>query len=198
MTDAPTDDGRWNHNIHYQRLILARVPPGAKTALDIGCGEGMLTRALHTRIPTVTGVDRHEPSIDLARAHGGGARYVLGDALTSDLPTADLVASIAALHHLDLAAGLHRLSGLVNPGGRLVVIGCARRSLPHDVPWEIAGAVSTRALRRRHGHWQHCAPMVDPPLTHRETKRTSTDLLPGARYRQLVLWRYLLDWTAPA
>ena len=33
-------DQRWNHNIHYHRLILQAVPPGCQRVLDVGCGEG--------------------------------------------------------------------------------------------------------------------------------------------------------------
>ncbi len=47
-----------------------------------------------------------------------------GDALSADLPRADLVASVAALHHMDAVAGLTRLRDLVRPGGTLVVVGC--------------------------------------------------------------------------
>ncbi|CAO5186118.1 Methylase involved in ubiquinone/menaquinone biosynthesis-like protein [Frankia sp. AiPs1] len=45
------------------------VPPGADTVLDVGCGEGMLARALRPAVAHVTGLDRDEPSIAAARAH---------------------------------------------------------------------------------------------------------------------------------
>jgi hypothetical protein len=32
--------GYWNHNVHYQPVILNAVPPGCDTALDVGCGDG--------------------------------------------------------------------------------------------------------------------------------------------------------------
>ncbi|MDQ6782291.1 MAG: methionine biosynthesis protein MetW [Actinomycetota bacterium] len=41
-----SESERWNHNIHYHRLILDSVPAGARDALDVGCGEGMLARRL--------------------------------------------------------------------------------------------------------------------------------------------------------
>jgi hypothetical protein len=28
--------GYWNHNVHYQPVILNAVPPGCRTALDVG------------------------------------------------------------------------------------------------------------------------------------------------------------------
>ena len=30
----------WNHNVHYQPLILAAVPLDCGSALDVGCGDG--------------------------------------------------------------------------------------------------------------------------------------------------------------
>lgn len=65
MTDIPDAD-RWNTNIHYHG-ILADAVAAADSVLDVGCGEGMLSRRLRQRIPHVTGIDLHEPSIELAR-----------------------------------------------------------------------------------------------------------------------------------
>jgi hypothetical protein len=33
----------WNWNIHYHRLVLDAVRPGAETALDVGSGDGLVT-----------------------------------------------------------------------------------------------------------------------------------------------------------
>lgn len=49
--------GRWNHNIHYHRLILDAVPAGASSALDVGCGNGLLSTELHSRVSKVAGID---------------------------------------------------------------------------------------------------------------------------------------------
>ena len=69
---------------------------------------------------------------DAARAAPGPeVDYVHGNVLTHPFPhgSFDLVASIATLHHLDMAAGLQRLGELVRPGGVLVVVGLARTRL---------------------------------------------------------------------
>jgi len=101
-------DRRWNHNTHYYPLVLAAVPDGCRRALDVGCGEGMLARELAARVPQVVGIDKHEPSIALAREQGpdGRVEYVLGDFLEYPFPAASfgLVSCVAALHHLDPAA----------------------------------------------------------------------------------------------
>jgi 2-polyprenyl-3-methyl-5-hydroxy-6-metoxy-1,4-benzoquinol methylase len=63
---------RWNHDIHLHRVALDAVQVGAQRALDVGCGEGVLSRDLHGTIPEVVGLDLHGPSLDLARAQSDG------------------------------------------------------------------------------------------------------------------------------
>lgn len=48
---------RWNHNIHYHRLIVDAVPAGAKSVLDVGCGNGLLAMELRNVVPDVMGID---------------------------------------------------------------------------------------------------------------------------------------------
>jgi 2-polyprenyl-3-methyl-5-hydroxy-6-metoxy-1,4-benzoquinol methylase len=69
---------------------LDAIPPGCERALDVGCGTGALTRRLKLLVPHVTGIDRDERSIQLARAHPGGAGigYHQADFLTAPLESA--------------------------------------------------------------------------------------------------------------
>ena len=64
-------DEYWNHNVHYQRVILGAVPEGCGAAIDVGCGDGLLVRKLAGRCAAVTGIDRDGPILDRARAHAG-------------------------------------------------------------------------------------------------------------------------------
>jgi len=57
----------WNHNIHYQPVILGAVPPRCGPALDVGCGDGMLAFRLAERCTEVTGIDRADRMIALAQ-----------------------------------------------------------------------------------------------------------------------------------
>ncbi|MEO3873425.1 hypothetical protein ABGB18_31830 [Nonomuraea sp. B12E4] len=36
----------WNHNVHYQKLVLKLLPEGCAEALDVGCGDGLLASRL--------------------------------------------------------------------------------------------------------------------------------------------------------
>ncbi|WP_370525981.1 class I SAM-dependent methyltransferase [Cellulomonas sp. JH27-2] len=190
---------RWNHNTHYHRLVLDAVPRGATSALDIGCGEGVLARELAEHVDRVVGIDLDQPSIDLARAAGGGVDYVLGDALTYPLDSADVVASVATLHHVDARVGLRRFAELVRPGGRLVVVGLARIDGLRDAPRELAAATVNAVQTRRRGYWEHSAPTVwPPPETYGSMRAIVADELPGARFRRHLYWRWSLVWERPA
>jgi ubiquinone/menaquinone biosynthesis C-methylase UbiE len=81
----------WDHNVHYQPVILNAVPAGCRTALDVGCGDGMLVRRLATRCGNVTGIDRDAPTIRLARERSDGianVSFLKADFLAHPLPEA--------------------------------------------------------------------------------------------------------------
>lgn len=193
---------RWNHNIHYHPVILDAVPPGARRALDVGCGDGYLTRQLRERVPEVVGLDLHEPSLQMAADDGAstGLGYLRGDVRRAPFAPGsfDLVASVATLHHLDARDGLRAMADLLRPGGVLAVVGLALGRLPHDIPREIAGGIATRAIRLRRGFDEVTAPMCwPPPEDYAGMRRIAAEELPGARFRRHLLWRYSLVWTKP-
>ena len=198
----PPDVGRWNHNLHYLPTLLAALPPGARRALDVGCGEGTLTRELRRRVAAATGIDRDAGVIELAERQGGpGAiEYVHGDFMTHAFEPAsfDFIASVAALHHMDEAAALARMAGLLTPGGRLAVLGIPRRSLPRELPRELAAGVADRLIALRRGSWESIAPIVEPRRTYPELRRLFAAALPQASVRRHLMWRYSLIWTRPA
>jgi 2-polyprenyl-3-methyl-5-hydroxy-6-metoxy-1,4-benzoquinol methylase len=197
---VPAANPRWNHNIHYHPLILAAVPPGCRTALDVGCGEGTLTRELRAVVPSVTGIDLDARSLEFARQHPdrNGVEYSRGDFLTHPFEpeSFDMIVSVAALHHMDASAALGRMRALLRPGGVLALVGLARDRFPRDLPLALAGVVVHRWHRCRKGYWQHPAPVVwPPPQTYAEVRRTAARLLPEVRFRRHLLWRYSLLWT---
>lgn len=99
---------RWNHNLHDHSLVFAAAPRHCVHALDVESGDGALTRELCVVAERVVGIGLDRPSIESARAQGGErVAYILGDFLDQPLEPAsfDLVASVAALHHVDAEAG---------------------------------------------------------------------------------------------
>ena len=192
-------------------MVLGAVPAGCQRALHVGCGQGALTRRLRSVVPQVSGIDRDARSIELARGHPGAGDigYLLGDFRAAPLQPGsfDLVTSVAAVHHMDAAAALRRMAGLLRPGGVLAVVGLARDTWPAAL-LPLAPAFAGAQLHRALSGWQlrgagsrpgYTSPIVwPPPLTYPQLRRLARQVLPGVRYRHHLYWRYSLVWTRPA
>jgi SAM-dependent methyltransferase len=193
----------WNHNIHYHPLVLAAAPNECVRALDIGSGDGVLTRELRSVARQVIGIDLDADSVARARTQAcEGVDYVCDDFLRHPFEPAsfDLVASVASLHHMDADTALARMADLLRPGGTLVVIGLARSHGLSDFAFDVAGAIATRVytkiLRKR--YVEHAAPKVwPPPLRYSQMRDIAVRVLPGVAYRRHALWRYSLRWRRP-
>lgn len=193
----------WNHNIHYHRVLLNAIPDAARRGLDVGCGEGVLTRRLRRRVDQVAAIDAHRPSIELARRRDlrGQIDYLLGDFLTWDFEphSFDVIVSVAALHHMDPTTALERMRLLLRPGGVLAVLGLARSCYPVDLPRDAAAALVSKAHGLGRDQWESAAPTVwPPPYTYREMRSVAQRVLPQVRFRRHLLWRYSLVWTHPS
>ena len=144
-------------NDFSSRASLA-TPLHARTALDVGCGEGFAARALAARGLAVTGVDPDAPSLALAREQDcAGITYLEADVMTAELPSGyDVVTILAVLHHLPMEAALERVKTLLAPGGTLLVVGLAASDLPRDAGWELAAVIAHRpdhgGIVPRHAH----------------------------------------------
>ena len=106
-------------------LALLAPQPG-EMILDIGCGDGTLTRKIMDAGARVIGLDASEPMVEAARAKGVDAFVADAQALDLDSQAArfgqfDAVFSNAALHWMldpdAVAAGVYKM---LRPGGRFV------------------------------------------------------------------------------
>jgi trans-aconitate 2-methyltransferase len=127
----------------FDLLALVRPKP-AMRVVDLGCGTGALTRAMHERLAAkeTLGTDSSEAMLAKARAENmPGLRFELGDIATFERDgDLDLVFSNAALHWLpDHPALLARLARALAPGGQLAVQVPANHDHPsHVVAAEVA------------------------------------------------------------
>jgi SAM-dependent methyltransferase len=178
-------------------VLLAAIPPGAKTALDIGCGEGMLTRELRQRLPLVTGIDVHAPSLDVARSYDDDIEYVEGDALLYPFERGsfDVVTAVATLHHMDFELALRRCAELLRPGGTLAVVGMARSNYKTDLLVDGWGFVRANVERLWRREYTHNSPVVWPlPMTRDQCRAIAQRVLPGVKFTRRMWLRYTLTW----
>ncbi|MGA9749070.1 MAG: class I SAM-dependent methyltransferase [Nocardioides sp.] len=188
--------GRWNHNAHHYPRLRAALPDAATHVLDIGCGDGTLSRWLAAPGRQVVGLDADASVLPDGAA---GVAYVAGSA--NSLPFGDgrfdAVTMVAVLHHVDAGRGLGEAARVLAPGGLLQVIGLGRYGGLRDVPHEVRDVLTHQVMSRRATWWEPPTHRADPPDTWATSRRTAESVLPGAGFRRVALWRYLMTWRKP-
>jgi SAM-dependent methyltransferase len=211
IADALAADPRPDVFTLAERFLLRHVPEHARRALDVGCGDGALTRALAARGIATLGIDASPGMIALARARAGVApllEYQIGNVMTDALPPAafDLVVSVSMVHHAPLARVVRYLHAAVAPGGTLLIQDVTtRRGIRHlpvnGLAWLaqhlrlVPGAGRRRpavaALYETHGAGEEY-------LHQSEVADLYRTVLPGARVYHHLEWRYTAVWHSEA
>ena len=105
-----------------QMLPMAREElAGFDRVLDVGCGDGQISRLLASGGATVVGIDPTWNQIRIAHERGGGAAFVRAGA--AELPVADAsfdaaVACLVFEHIDDVDGAIAEVARVVRPGGR--------------------------------------------------------------------------------
>jgi SAM-dependent methyltransferase len=110
-------------------FVVAHLPPAPSRVLDVGCGDGALTRELIARGYEAWGIDPEAPE--------GPAFERIGlEELRVDRPY-DVAIAVVSLHHVgELALAVERLADAIVPGGLLLVDEFDRERLdPPTTAW---------------------------------------------------------------
>lgn len=100
--------------MNVEEFVASHLPPPPSRLLEVGCGAGHLARALAKRGYAVTAIDPEAPP-------GAIFRKVSLEEFSEQEPFHAVVAS-SSLHHVsDLAAGLHKIHGLLRRRGVLIL-----------------------------------------------------------------------------
>lgn len=120
-------DRHWQCDEHDIRPLVG------KSALDVGCGAGLLAEPLSRLGATVTAIDAAPELIDAARAHAAGAGLAIDYRCigVEDLGGRfDLVTSMEVVEHVaDPQAFIDSLAARLAPGGLLIL------STPNRTAW---------------------------------------------------------------
>jgi 2-polyprenyl-3-methyl-5-hydroxy-6-metoxy-1,4-benzoquinol methylase len=185
---------------------MRQLPRRFDSALDVGCGSGDLARLLATRATHVHGIDSDDRIIGKAREStdpGLPVTFSVADGLSYDEGGPyDVITCVAVLHHLPLAETLTHFRRQLSPGGRLLIVGCAQEdtraqhmlglvSVPLNL---IFGWVKNRG-RKGPRPVAMTAVTRQPDVPYSELVREVRRILPGARLRRRLFWRYTLVWS---
>ena len=116
---APGHDSYWQY---HRDQFLDLLPPPGRLTLDIGCGEGRLSRDLEARGHRVVALDASASMVAAAREADPEIETLLGDAADLPFPDghADLAIAFMSLQDIDDAAGaIREAARVLEPGGRL-------------------------------------------------------------------------------
>ncbi|CAM5257909.1 Trans-aconitate 2-methyltransferase [Streptomyces tendae] len=198
----------WDHNAHYHRWILRQLPDRFGSALDVGSGAGDLVRLLATRADEVHGVDSDPVITSRARLltpKGTAAAFGVADA-PAELPAGphDVITCVATLHHLPFTEALDAFRRHLAPGGTLVVVGLYRPLTVTDHLLSAAAVVPNAAVGWLRNRGRRSAPPTSMTARTRPAGMPFTAIaeaartvLPGARLRRRLFWRYTLTWRRP-
>ena len=133
----PADD--WDHlsawwaeyftgdrDLEYAEQILPMLAawlPQRGVGIDVGCGDGQVTRLMAERGLSAVGIDRFARQLDTAASRGG--RFVQGDACSLPVRhrSIDVAVCVLVLEHVgSLDAAIGEFASAVRAGGTLLLV----------------------------------------------------------------------------
>jgi SAM-dependent methyltransferase len=132
--------------------------------------------------------------------------FQVADVLDWDWPEErfDCIASIATLHHLPLEATLRKMRAALRVGGTLLILDLfaqdglsdmlmALLAVPPSLILRTARTGRLRAPRAVRAAWAEHG-RHDSLLTLAQVRHVCSTVLPGARVRKHLFWRYSVVW----
>lgn len=106
---------------HLRRIDrLLSIRPGDRI-LEVGCGQGHLTKAIAKRGLDVTGIDANSQAPEIAG--NGLVRHMVAEALDFNDASFDFVISVHAIEHIPpLDRALAEMARVLKPGGKALLI----------------------------------------------------------------------------
>ena len=147
-------------DMHWAGDVESVKPLAGKTALDVGCGAGLLCEPLARMGAEVTGVDAAPENTQVAALHSEGAgldiRYMAGELGSLGLGQFDLVTCMEVIEHVaDKATFLNEVTARLAPEG-LLVMSTPNRTLASRALL-VEGAEALGMVPKGTHHWEDFA-----------------------------------------
>jgi ubiquinone/menaquinone biosynthesis C-methylase UbiE len=117
----PGHDSYWRF---HREAFLASLPAPGRLTLDVGCGEGRVTRDLRELGHRAIGVDQSSTMIGAAREADPDGEYVMADAAAMPFEdgSADLAIAFMSLMDMDdMTGAVQEIDRVLEPQGQFVV-----------------------------------------------------------------------------
>lgn len=199
----------WDHNSHYHRFLLKQVPTPCINVLEIGCGTGAFSRLLAQQSEQVLALDLSPNMIQMAKERSKSYQNIefqVADVLDWEFPgnQFDCIVSIATLHHLPFEEILLKMKNALRVNGTLIILDLfqeqgvsdfliALLALPIDAVLRLIKNGRLKAPPEVQEAWAKHG-QNDSYLTFSQVRQTCAALLPGAKVRKHLLWRYSIVW----
>ncbi|RJO68347.1 SAM-dependent methyltransferase [Nocardia panacis] len=136
-----------NSGFNEPLLVAAHIARGDRV-LDIGCGNGQLTRLAAQRAAAATGVDLSGPMLARAREQAGvqgvdNVSFIQGDAQVHPFPNAAFDVALSRfgiMFFADPVVAFANIARALRPGGRLAFV--SMTALPDSATGRVFGAAA--------------------------------------------------------
>ena len=195
----------WNHNLHYHAMLLKKMPVPCETALDIGSGTGLFASKLSQKAKRVAALEPDQSSAEQARRETAGnsnLSHIRSSFLEHDFQAArfDCISALASLHHMDFEPALRKMRSLLNPKGRILILGLYKEKSLLDylisLP-AIPANIVKNAVSEKVAVGEQSMITTEARMGLNEIRQSADALLPGCRVKRHLFWRYSIVWEKP-
>ena len=193
----------WNHNTAFHGEILKAATRTTGAMLDIGCGDGLLLDKLLSLGRAVVGNECDKVLLKNLTDRFSGVKQI--EIIGGDFASVDFdkrrfgfISMVAVPHHLNADMALDKCAELLEPGGKLLVVGIGfNRTFSDFVYSALSIPLARMAGLIRKEYWPSDVPTEEPMLSFNEVKRIAKQVLPGSSIRRRRHFRFTIVWTKP-
>ena len=190
----------WNHNSEYYAWVQKKTEK-CRTILDVGCGDGSLVYFLNDGTKKLVGIDTEIHCIEKAAFASNSSNLHFCCCSFGDYAPNirfDAIVFVASIHHMDMIETLQKAKTLLSPSGKLLIVGLASPSTITEWILEAARVIPSKVISSLH-HMRTSEELGIKTAYNlpqmKDVRSIVKQELPGAKIREALHYRYLLEWT---